>query len=295
MKKFLNILKWTGLGLVSLVVLAIGVVYGSSEYKLTRRTYDNVPLATVLVPHDAVSVAEGKRLVGIYHCGSCHGKNYAGQTFLNVPNVARIVSSNLTAKIPAYSDPELARVIRHAVKRDGHNAWMFASGQYTPITDTDMGKMIGYLRTLKPVTTSDTLGENSFGPIGRGIILAGQFPIMAEAIDHKTPQTLGQDTTLLGRGKYLTMTACSGCHGGPELKGSHDHGMNVPALIIATAYKPDAFRHFLQTGEGGLTKKDCGDMSTMCREYFHNLTDRESDAIYAFLQTLPNQPVTASR
>lgn len=294
MNRFLTILKWTGLGLVSLLVVAIGLVYGLSEYKLTR-TYDTVPLAAITVPHDAVSIAEGKRLVGIYHCGSCHGKNYAGQTFLNVPNVARIVAPNLTAKIPTYSDPELARLIRHAVKRDGHNAWMFASGQYTPITDTDMGKMIGYLRTLKPVPTSDTLGENSFGPIGRGIILAGEFPIMAEAIDHKNIPNLGQDTTQLGRGKYLTMTVCSGCHGGPALQGSNDEHMKAPALIIATSYKPDAFRHFLQTGEGGLTKKDCGMMSVMAREHFYNLTDGESDAIYAFLQTLPNQKTVASR
>lgn len=294
MKKLLNILKWAGISIIILVVLTLAVVYGVSEYKLTR-TYSDVPLAAIAVPHDAVSVAEGKRLVGVYHCGSCHGKNYAGQTFLNVPNVARIVAPNLTAKIPDYSDPELARVIRHAVKRDGHNAWMFASGMYTPVTNGDMGKMIGYLRTLKPVITSDTLGENSFGPIGRGIIMAGQFPIMAEAIDHKAIPDYGQDTTLVGRGRYLTMTVCSGCHGGPALKGNNEHGMNAPALIIATAYKPAAFRHFLQTGEGGLTKKDCGMMSVMAREYFHNLTDRESDAIYAFLQTLPSQKTVANR
>ena len=117
---------------------------------------------------------------------------------------------------------------------------------------------------------------------------------MAEAIDHKTIPNYGQDTSLIGRGRYLTMTVCSGCHGGPELKGMNDHGMNAPALIIATAYKPAAFRHFLQTGEGGLTKKDCGVMSIMAREYFHNLTDGESDAIYAFLQTLPNQKVAST-
>lgn len=294
MKRFLKILKWAGIGLVGLILVTVAGVYGVSEYKLTR-TYHDVPLTAIAVPHDSLSVAEGQRLVGVYHCGSCHGEGYTGHEFLNVPNVARIVAPNLTQKVPTYSDAELARLVRHAVKRDDHNAWMFASGMYTPVTDGDMGKMIGYLRTLKPVVTPDTLGENSFGPIGRGIIVAGQFPIMAEAIDHKNSPNWGQDTTLLGRGKYLTMTVCSGCHGGPELKGSNEHGMNAPALIIATAYKPDAFRHFLQTGEGGLTKKDCGMMSVMARTYFHNLTDRESDAIYAFLQTLPNQKTVANR
>jgi len=250
------------------------------------RTYD-VPLTAIAVPHDSVSLAEGQRLVGVYHCASCHASKYEGREFLNVPNVARLITPNLTAKLPDYSDAELVRLVRHAVKRDGSNAWMFASGMYTPITDADLGKMIGYLRTLKPVQGPD-LGSNSYGPIGRALVVAGQFPIMAEAINHTTVSPLGQDTTLVGRGKYLTMTACSGCHGGPELKGDPDPHMKSPALIIATAYKPDAFRHFLQTGEGGLTKKDCGMMSVMCREHFNNLTDRESDAIYAYLQTLPN-------
>ncbi len=291
MNRFLHILKWTGITLAGILVLAVAAVYGISEYKLTR-TY-NVPLTAIFVPHDSVSLAEGQRLVGVYHCGSCHGKNYAGQTFLKVDGLATLIAPNLTTCMPTYSDSELARVVRHAVKRDGSNAWMFASGMYTPVTDADLGKMIGYLRTLKPVTGPD-LGQNWYGPIGRALVVAGQFPIMAEAIDHTIPQTLGQDTTLVGRGKYIVMTACSGCHGGPELKGSTDPHMPAPALIIATAYKPDAFRHFLQTGEGGLTKKDCGVMSVMCREHYNNLTDRESDAIYAYLQTLPNQKTVAA-
>jgi hypothetical protein len=31
----------------------------------------------------------------------------------------------------------------------------------------------------------------------------------------------------------------------------------------------------------------------MCREHFKGLTDRESDAIYAYLQTLPGQKVAS--
>ncbi len=291
MKRFLKILKWTGISLVSLLVLTALVVYIGSEYKLTR-TYNNVPLAAITVPHDAISVAEGKRLVGFYHCGSCHGSHFEGRTFLKVDNVATLIAPNLTTVIPAYSDPELARLVRHAVKKDGHNAWMFASGMYTPVTDGDLGRMIGYLRSLKPVIMPDTLGENSFGPIGRAIILAGKFPIMADLIDHTTPQVLGQDTTLVGRGKYLTMTICSGCHGGPALQGNNEHGMNAPALIIATSYTRKQFSHLLHSGEGN-RKKDCGMMSELARGFLHNLNDRETNAIYAFLQTLPNQKITS--
>ena len=289
MNRFLNILKWTGISLAGLLLLTVAGLYGASEYRLNK-TYD-VPLTAIAVPHDAVSVAEGKRLVGVYHCGSCHGERYEGREFMKVDNVATLIAPNITLKIPTYSDPELARLVRHAVKRDGHGAWMFASGMYTPITDADLGKMIGYLRTLKPVD-GPMLPTNSFGPIGRALVLAGELPIMAEVIEHKSNQTMGQDTTQIGQGKYLTMTACSGCHGGPSLAGRDDDHMKAPALIIATSYTRPQFHHLLHTGEGN-RKKDCGMMSEVAKGYLHNLNNRETDAIYAFLQTLPNQKVAS--
>ena len=285
----MNILTWTGISLVGLLLVAVAGLYGASEYRLNK-TYD-VPLTAIAVPHDAVSVAEGKRLVGIYHCGSCHGERYGGREFIKIDNVATLSAPNITLKILTYSDPELARLVRHAVKRDGHGAWMFASDSYTPITDADLGKMIGYLRTLKPVTGPD-LPPNSFGPVGRALVLTGELPIMAETIDHETVQTMGQDTSVLGRGKYLTMTICSSCHGGPTLQGSNNASMQSPALIIATSYTKPQFHHLLHTGEGN-RKKDCGMMSEVAKGYLHNLNDRETDAIYAFLQMLPNQKIAS--
>ncbi len=289
MKPVLNILKWGGIGLLSLALLLAATVYGISEYRLTR-TYD-VPLAAIDVPHDAISVAEGKRLVGVYHCGACHGEGYVGKEFINAPNVARIIAANLTTSIPTYSDPELARLVRHAVKKDGQNAWMFASGMYTPMTDADLGKIIGYLRTIPPAPNPG-LGTNSFGPVGRGLIVAGEFPIMAAVINHQRIPAWGQDTTQLGRGRYLTMTVCSGCHGGPTLAGRTDDHMKSPALVIATSYTNAQFRHLLHTGEGN-RKKDCGMMSALAKGFLHNLTNRETDAIYTYLQTLPDQAVAS--
>ena len=136
-------LKWTGISLITLIVLSLAVIYGLSEYRLTR-SYNHVPLTAINVPNDPASVTEGERLVGIYHCGSCHAARYQGSEFINVPGLARIVAPNLTLAIPTYSDRELARLVRHAVKRDGSNATMFASDMYTAISDEDLGKMIAY-------------------------------------------------------------------------------------------------------------------------------------------------------
>lgn len=150
MNRFVQILKWMGIILIAFVALTAAVVYGLSEYELTRTYNDKVPLTAIAVPHDDASIAEGKRLVGVYHCGSCHAKNYEGQAFFKVDMLATLIAPNLTTSIPTCSDSELARIVRHAVKKDGSNAWMFSSGMYTAITDADMGKMPDHMAKHGP-------------------------------------------------------------------------------------------------------------------------------------------------
>ena len=94
--RFLQILKWTGISLAALITLAVAAVYGLSEYWLTRTYNDKVPLKAIDVPHDSISVAEGKRLVSVYHCAFCHAKNYQGQAFLKVDMLATLISPPTT-------------------------------------------------------------------------------------------------------------------------------------------------------------------------------------------------------
>lgn len=294
MKKSLKILKWAGITLVGLVLMAAVGIYGISEYKLNQ-TYD-VPLADLVVPTDSASILEGSRLTRVYHCEGCHGEKFAGQKFLEVPMLATLYAPNVIAALPNYSNAELDRMVRQGVHRDGHGSWMFASGMYCNIADRDMGKIVAYLRTLKPMV-GPALSQNSYGPLGRTLLVAGQFAPPASLIDHAhsraNANAAAADTSQLGRGKYIVMSVCSGCHGGPELKGDPDPHMNSPALIIATSYKPEAFRHFLHTGEGGLGKKDCGEMSKLAKGFLTKLTDNEINDVYAYLQTLPNQKLAS--
>lgn len=294
MQRFLRILKWTGIALASLIVILTGVVYTVSEYKLNQ-TYD-VPLADLVVPTDTASIREGQRLTRIYHCEGCHGEKLRGQKFLDVPMLATLYAPNIIAALPNYSNAELDRMVRQGVHRDGHASWMFSSGMYCNIADRDMGKIVAYLRTLKPIV-GPALPQNSYGPLGRTLLVAGQFAPPASLIDHlhsrENANAAAADTSRVGRGKYIVMSVCSGCHGGPELKGDPDPHMNSPALVIATAYKPAAFRHFLHTGEGGLGKKDCGEMSKLAKGFLTKLTDNEINDVYAYLQTLPSQKVAS--
>ncbi len=294
MKRFLEILKWTGITLLGLMIIIAAAVYGISEYKLNQ-TYD-VPLADLVVPTDSASIHEGARLTRVYLCEGCHGENFQGKAFINEPLLAKIYAPNVIAALSQYTNAELDRMVRQGVQRDGRGSFMVASGMFCNLADRDMGKIVAYLRTLKPASGPER-PQNSYGPLGRVLLVAGQFVPPAALIDHahsrENANAAAADTSQVGRGKYIVMSVCSGCHGGPELKGDPDPHMNSPALIIATAYKPEAFRHFLHTGEGGLGKKDCGRMSLMAKEFLTKLTDNEINDVYAYLQTLPNQQVAS--
>ena len=292
MKRFVNILKWAGITLVGLIALIVAIVYGISEHKLSQ-TY-NVPLADLAVPTDSVSIHEGARLTRVYHCEGCHGEKFQGKEFINEPMLAQLYAPNVIAALPNYTNAELDRMVRQGVHRNGRGSWMFASGMYCNMADRDMGKIVAYLRTLKP-EAGLVLPQNSYGPLGRTLLIAGKFASPATLIDHahsrENANAAAADTSQTGRGRYIVMSVCSGCHGGPELKGNEQ--MKSPALIIATAYKPEAFRHFLHTGEGGLGKKDCGEMSMIAKGFLTKLMDNEINDVYAFLQTLPSQKVAS--
>ncbi|HVY80497.1 MAG TPA: hypothetical protein VG994_05895, partial [Steroidobacteraceae bacterium] len=94
-----RVFKWIGGGVLGLVVLAgltVGAVYALAEREI-RRQYDDVPLANIAVPHDAESIAKGKRLATIFGCyNSCHGDRMQGRTLIDEPGIARINAPNLT-------------------------------------------------------------------------------------------------------------------------------------------------------------------------------------------------------
>jgi mono/diheme cytochrome c family protein len=268
--------------LIILLLLLSGSIYLGSEYIL-RKTYP-VPLAAVPTFSDTISIGQGKHLTQIYHCGSCHGDRLEGKLFLDLPGVAKIYASNLTQVMGHNTDAELARVMRYAVKKDGSAAWMFASPMYYQLSDADVGKMIAYLRTLKPV--ENTVPAHEFKFMARLGLLIGQFKPVPEQINHQAPRTLAlYDTSAVAYGKYLTTTICSGCHG-PALQG--DPAMGSPALSVAAAFPKAKLANLFKNGES-LTGKDLPTMGKMSRKYLSHLTDKEVDAIYIYLQTLPGE------
>jgi cytochrome c553 len=272
--------------LAVLAVLAVFVLYAASEY-LLRKTYD-VALVPVIVPADAESIAEGRRLATIRGCNDgCHGKGVSGSEFWNEPWVARLVAPDLTRIAASQSDAELARVIRHGVRKDGRSTFGMPSPMFYHLTDTDLGRIIAFLRSLPVGSGPDTVTH--FGPLGRLELLRHPEFAYAEEIARDAPWLAGEE--LAGesaKGHYLAMTSCPECHG-MNFKGAPDG--SAPDLAVVGSYSAADFARLMREGiaVGG---RELPMMSDIARVRFSQFQDDEVQALYDFLSARARDPRT---
>jgi cytochrome c553 len=275
-----QVLKWIGLslaGLISIAALGAVYVYVVSERELTRLYY--VPLQAYNAPSDAESIRRGERLATLVGCAnSCHGKDMEGRVLFDEPGVARIIAPNLTKVLREYSDPELLRLLRHGMKRDGTTTWAMPSAMFAHISEEDLGDIIAYVRSAPE--REGPMRETTMRPLGRVGILLGQFAPVVQQIDHSHRSPATTDTRdPLRYGEYLVMTTCSECHG-QDLKG-HDF-LKAPDLLVAQAYSEEAFFHLMRTGLG-IENRKLGLMTEVGETRFLRFTDDEVRAIRLYL------------
>ena len=275
MRRALKITAYVAGSLAALAVLAALGVYVISELEI-RRTYD-VPLRSISPRTDSASLAEGERLARIRGCfGGCHGTGLEGRVFFDEPGVATIWAPNLTQMVREYSDPELERVIRHGVRRNGRSVFAMPSEMFAGLADDDLASIIGFLRS-QPVIDNDHSGF-SVGPVGRIGLVAGQFNPVAPTIQAMPPERAPRETET-DWGQYLVRTVCTECHG-VDLRG--DPSGKPPNLRIAAAYSEADWFRLMRQGRG-LGDRELGLMGRVALSRFKYLTDAEVHAIRAYL------------
>jgi cytochrome c553 len=276
-------LKWLGLGVGALTLLALGTaafVYLLSE-QMIRKTYD-LPLSAIAFPTDSLVPTEGQRLATVRGCyNGCHGERLDGGVFVDEPLLARVVAPNLTQVVAEYTDAELERVIRHGVRRNGKSTLGMPSSMFYHLSDQDLGAIIGFLRSA-PVTEGPPT-EISLGPLARLGLALGKYHPQAELIDHDAPRLAVRDTSdRITFGKYLALTSCTECHG-LDLRGNPD--TPSPNLGIAATYSEEDFARLMRTGRA-LRDRQLRLMSDVARGRFSHLTDGEIKALHTYLSTL---------
>ncbi len=279
------LLKWTRrllvVGLAVAALLTAGVYGGSALVR--GRVWDDIPAPRMgALPTDASSVAEGGRLARILGCyGDCHGPRLGGRLFFSERRVADLVAPNLTRIVPSYSNDELARAIRHGVRRDGTGLFAMPSPSFFHLSDEDLGRLMAFLR--RQPREDGYEGTTSIGPIGHLGIVTGRFRLVPATMDHgaeRIPAGAGSDD--VARGRYLAHVACAECHGAAFEGGLEGR---APPLAIAATYTDEAFRHLLRTGETP-GKRPLYLMSETARARFAHLTDDEIAALLTFARTL---------
>jgi cytochrome c553 len=278
-----KVLKWLGFvvaGLAALALIAIAYVYFASERAMHRQyvAADDRPL---VVPSDVVSIADGQRIALLAGCLQCHGERLNGTLVDDIPNLVRLVAPNISVRLPAYSDAQLATVLRKGVKPDGSSVLFMPSEMYRHLDDRDLGKLIAYLRTV-PATPEGVQEKTEVRIIARALLAAGAVKPAALAIESLPPPANAFDgADPVSRGRYLTMNFCSECHG-QNLEGFAP--INAPPLAVAKGYSSEAFAKLMHDGVP-LGDRALRIMGPTSQARFSQFTPGEVAAVYAYLHS----------
>lgn len=292
MKRLLKIVGWMLGGVVGIVVLLLATAYTTSSIAFNKH-YD-IPGRDIPVPTDSASIAEGKRMVSFRACTDCHGPNLAGRIFMDPgPIVGRATAPNITggqgSRTGSFTTRDWDRAIRHGVSPEGRCYIIMPAKDYFRTSDTDLGKMIAYLKNVPKVDSPDLNAEVTIGPLMRTLYMFGQVPdlVPAEVVDHSYIPTEPRRGITLEHGQYMAQT-CTGCHQS-TFKGGPLPGMPPdfpPAADITPAgriksYSDATFLQMLRTGKTPEGRKL--DPKYMPWPAFANMTDDEIRSLYLFL------------
>ena len=298
MKRFLLILKWTGIVLGSLLLIFVLLVLF-----LQNRQFD-APYPNITAVTDSAVVARGKYLAyGPAHCSGCHSPA-ENQPLLDngeelpligggdfaLP-IGHIYSSNLTPDketgIGSLTDQQIARALRYGVGHDGRALFDFMPFHNT--SDDDLTAIISYLRAQKPV--KNEIPANSFTVMGK---IVKAFLVKPVGPEGEVPKTVKRDTTA-SYGRYIAVDVaeCNGCHTKRDMAGKYigepfAGGNDIEGFITPNLTPDPSGRIYKWSQQNFIDRFRMGKLypnSPMPWNSFKRMSDDELKAIYNFLRS----------
>ena len=274
-----RVLKWFGIvlgGLIGLLLVAAAVVWLLGGRVMNKRY--NAPVVTAIsIPTDSASLAEGERLAKIRGCPGCHEQDLAGTVLFEEPFFGRFIGTNLTRVVREYTDTELIRAIRYGVKPNGRSVLGMPSSMLNPLTDDDLGAIIGYVKSRPAVDRE--LPASRLELLGRFFLLRDASWMQADRIEMTADRSDPDPSDPASLGRYLALTSCTECHG-TDLMG--DESIGSPSLVIVAGYSEDQFSRLMRTGVP-MDGRELDLMAGVARSRFVHFTDVEMATLYAFL------------
>lgn len=295
-----RIIKRVLLGLLALItVIGSGVgIYAcaqSSDFDANmEKVYDVKPLDDFKRSTDATVIARGKHLAeAVAGCSGtkCHAADFAGGELAMGP-LATLNAPNITpgGMGAAYSDGELARLIRHGLKKDGRSLRFMPAQDFNWLPDADVVAIISFLRTVPSIDKPNGLVR--VGTIGKVLDRQGKFVMdVARHINHDKVDLAPAPTPTVAYGKYVARM-CTGCHG-ETLSGG-------PIPGAPSSFPPPLNLTPHESGLKGWTYDDFNTLLTesirkngqpmkpfMPVESFGKMDETEKRATFAYLQSIP--------
>lgn len=293
------------LGIIA-AVIALFSVY----LQLTYKQRFEAPPTGIVASSDSAVIARGKYIVtSLSHCNECHTSKSIRKTGLAVAELplsggdvihtpfADFYAPNITPDeetgIGKFTDEQLARAIRYGINHEGLAMAPFMS--YSELSDADLGAVISYLRTNKPV-------HNVVPPRDPNLLGKAILRFVMKPYDNPAVSTLKMADTTAVYGGYLTSSVgnCIGCHTNRSPVGefvgapfSGGYVMEEEAGRFTTPnLTPDTAtgRITYWSAEMFVNRFRQGKLvpgTPMPWDYYKNMTDNDLKAIYNFLQSLP--------
>jgi hypothetical protein len=294
-----RVLKVVGVvAFVVATILGVFVYVRCSQFDASMDKVYDVPVPSVTRSTDAAVIARGDHLVhSIAACAGdlCHGADLGGGKPIEMGPVATLSAPNITPDNmgAAYSDGELARLIKHGIKKDGRSVRFMPAQDISWLPDSDVLAIVSYVRTVKPCDRPN--GSTVIKTLGKVLDRQEQFVMdVARHIDHSKLEQAPTPEPTAAYGGYVARL-CSGCHGehysGGPLPGAPS-SFAVPLNITpdATGLKEWTFADYEKLMRTGVRKNGKQLDKLMPIEAWKNFDDTEMHATWAYLQTLPPQP-----
>ncbi len=298
-KLVVRVLKVVGI-LLGLLALGGGsyVYMQCSAFDASMAKVYDIPVPNLSRSTDPAVIARGDHLVhSLAGCGvaDCHGADLAGGHVVDLGPVGKMAAPNITGSGlgAAYSDGELARIIRHGIKKDGRSVRLMPAQDLTWLPDSEVVAIVSYLRTVPNVDRPN--GTTSVGTLGKVLDRQNKFHWdVARMIDHAKVESPPAPEPTPAYGGYLGRL-CTGCHGegfsGGPIPGA------PPSIPVPLNLTPDktglgdwSYEDFDKLMKTGVRKSGRKLDPFMPVESWKNFDDTEMHALWSYLRTLPPTP-----
>ncbi|OGO27957.1 MAG: hypothetical protein A2Z16_13945 [Chloroflexi bacterium RBG_16_54_18] len=295
-----KVLKWIAIVIGTLLGLVILFIAGLAIYANLRfkPSFADRPLYPITADTSPAGMERGKYLMedAMLCTEACHtpesGKPLSGE-FEEInqgPISVTFAPPNLTPDketgLGNWTDAEIARAIREGVDKDGVGLMVMPSYSFHYLSDADVAAMVGYLKSLEPVSNAiPPFRANVFAKIMNALGAFGP-PAVTEPI---TDEQITPQKGTVEHGTYLVkISGCEDCHK-PNLAGGQlpfaEPGTPPSAnLTPAGELVGWTVEDFIKAVREGV-KPSGSELSEGMPRY--QMTDEDLAAIFSYLKTVP--------